>query len=91
REVAIKYSRRNENIDPLRVVVKPLGSSSSQKLIVAFLRLFCSTGAATSAYLQQWTICLGISLSISFCFFTLCIMFFVLFLGSLCWMLLSAV
>ncbi|KAH0885054.1 hypothetical protein HID58_061150 [Brassica napus] len=36
-------------------------------------------------------ICLGISLSISFCFFTLCIMFFVLFLVSLCWMLLSAV
>uniref|UniRef100_A0A0D3CQ36 UBC core domain-containing protein n=1 Tax=Brassica oleracea var. oleracea TaxID=109376 RepID=A0A0D3CQ36_BRAOL len=88
----IKYSRRNENI-------RPFESGGETSLEFFSLKTDCSIFAVIFVppaplhphIYSNGHICLGISLSISFCFFTLCIMFFVLFLVSLCWMLLSAV
>ncbi|CAF1854633.1 unnamed protein product [Brassica oleracea] len=83
---------RNENI-------RPFESGGETSLEFFSLKTDCSIFAVIFVppaplhphIYSNGHICLGISLSISFCFFTLCIMFFVLFLVSLCWMLLSAV
>ncbi|KAH0872585.1 hypothetical protein HID58_069947 [Brassica napus] len=78
-------------LDPLRVVVKPLWSSSLSKLIGSiFAVIFVPPAPLHPHIYSNGHICLGISLSISFVssLSALCSLFCFWFLG---WMLLSAV